>query len=73
MLGRVYFELYPTRQTQKPIDSIGFQVESLDTTIERLGEGCLHKYPTDSNFGRFAILRDPDSRLVHLTEANSKD
>ena len=67
-IGNVYFEIYPSKEATHQKDSIGFSVHGLDSIIEKTGRQYLHRPPQLSQFGRSAILKDPDGRLVHLTE-----
>lgn len=70
-LGDVYFEIYPTQKELGQLDSPGFIVENLDKIISNLEKEHLHKEPKNTQFGRIAIIKDPDNRLVYLTERSS--
>ncbi|MBI4918459.1 glyoxalase/bleomycin resistance/extradiol dioxygenase family protein [archaeon] len=71
-VGSVYLEIYPTKKELAQLDSPGFSVKNLDEIIARVEAKYLHKAPVDSSFGRFAIIKDPDNRLVHLVEEIKK-
>jgi len=67
-LGDLYFELYPTKNQQKQLDGIGFQVTSIVDILSNLEDLQIHKYPLRTNYGLSASITDPDGRLVLLTE-----
>ncbi|MDP3882174.1 MAG: bleomycin resistance protein [Nanoarchaeota archaeon] len=69
-LGEVYLEIYPTKEKDGSRDGIGFQVGSLEEAIARVGREFLYKAPMQSSFGRTAMLKDPDARIIHLAERN---
>ncbi|MBI2631498.1 glyoxalase/bleomycin resistance/extradiol dioxygenase family protein, partial [Candidatus Pacearchaeota archaeon] len=45
-----------------------FRVRNLEETIKRIGQEYLLKSPSDSKFGRFALIKDIDRRTIYLTE-----
>lgn len=70
-LDGLIFELYPQSEKEGPTTSarIGFKVESVDETAEALlkaGAQLLSK-PHDSEWGRRAVLKDPDGHKIELT------
>lgn len=67
-LGEVYLEIYSTKENRPSIDSFGFHVPSIDEVINKLGNECIHRAARESSFGRYAIIKDPDNRLVHISE-----
>ena len=54
-----------------PEDHLAFAVEDVDATYGELTDAGLEGYrePGDEDWGRSAYLRDPDGRLLELTEA----
>jgi lactoylglutathione lyase len=71
-LGGVTFEIYP--QTPKAGTTIGtrlgFQVLDLDalmTTLSKADTQILIQ-PTDSEWGRRAVIADPDGHRIELTQ-----
>ncbi len=70
-LGSVTFEIYPTKKELKQLDMPGFIVDSLETIIDRMGKGYLYEAPFDTPLGLSAILKDPDGRLIYLTECHN--
>lgn len=72
LIDDVVFELYPLLKDQKEVDSstrIGFEVENLDRTIERLKKEntLIIQMPQKSSFGYTAVVKDPDGRKLELT------
>jgi predicted enzyme related to lactoylglutathione lyase len=71
-LGSGVFELYP----QSPVGPstlgtrIGFSVPSLDSAIAALAEfpGAIISPPKDSEWGRRAVVADPDGHRVELLQ-----
>ena len=70
-LGDVVVEIYSTKSALPACDGIGFCVSSIKAAIERIGEQYVHRPAAPSPYGISALLRDPDNRLVHLTEIES--
>ena len=68
ILGEVLIELYPTKKRISNLDSPGFKVGNIDEVIQRVGNQCVYREPYQNSYGKFAMLKDPDGRLVHLTE-----
>lgn len=72
--GGAVFEIYPmenetasTRNTR-----IGFVVDSLDPIINSVGaEGAVLSVPRDSEWGRRAVIVDPEGHKVELLERKS--
>lgn len=65
------FEIYPLRQNEVPTTSarIGFSVPSVDAAYQALlaAGGQQVSSPRDSQWGRRAIVADPDGHRVELT------
>lgn len=57
----VLIEIYPGNKPPR----IGFQVDSVDKIIPGI-------QAKDSEYGRFAVLNDPEGRVVELRETPSK-
>ncbi len=69
LIGSVLLELYSTKKELLQLDSPGFSVSGLENVIARVEPKYVHKQSYDSDFGRMAILKDPDNRLVFLVES----
>ncbi|WP_237228890.1 VOC family protein [Rubinisphaera sp. JC750] len=65
------FEIYPLSDTAMPTTStrIGFRVPSVDTTYTAAlaAGGTSVSAPDDSEWGRRAVVSDPDGHRVELT------
>ena len=70
-LGSMVLEIYPRKAgaMSAPL-RIGFRVTALDAAIERLRSAGARvtREPHDSAWGRRAVVSDPDSNRVELTE-----
>ena len=70
MEGSTVLEIYPLRDGQPDTTAvrIGFRVDTVDVYIEKLiaAGGTLLTAPHDSEWGRRAVLRDPDGHIVEL-------
>ena len=69
------FELYPLTPKSSPTigTRIGFRVNSVDdvvTTLSKLGAEIV-THPTDSQWGRRAVVKDLDGHLVELVTPNA--
>jgi lactoylglutathione lyase len=69
--NEVVFEIYPLTAGQLPTTStrLGFQVNNVDDLVLLLTQigGTLVSPPTDSPWGRRAVLRDLDGHTLELT------
>jgi catechol 2,3-dioxygenase-like lactoylglutathione lyase family enzyme len=72
-LGAVVFEIYPRKAESDSNSStrIGFRVPSVDAAIEALRQigVTVVSPPTDSPWGRRAVVDDFDGHRVELTES----
>jgi len=66
--GQVYLVIYASAYDNKNVDRIGFSVTSLDKMMENIEQRYFHTGPKPSKYGRFAIIKDPDDRLIHIFE-----
>ncbi|HWG44164.1 MAG TPA: VOC family protein [Gemmataceae bacterium] len=75
-LGTVVIELYPGKpgsalaRTSAGATLHGFRVDSLDAIVSSLqvqGTEIVH-LPSDSPWGRRAVILDPDGRAIELTQ-----
>lgn len=71
------FEIYPLREGQAPTTStrIGFSVDAVDPYIEEMlaAGGTLVEPPHDSEWGRRAVLQDPEGHKVELIYHPSRE
>lgn len=71
--GGVVFELYPLAADGVPTGAtrIGFRVSSLEEVMTRLAAfpGCVLSVPKDSEWGRRAVVVDPDGHRVELLQS----
>ena len=69
--GGLVFEIYPLVENVAPTSStrIGFSVPSVDATYESLlsAGGASVITPRDSQWGRRAVVIDPDGHRIELT------
>ena len=66
------FELYPVSDGASTLGTrIGFRVPSVDETVAALSDyaGAVVSPPRDSEWGRRAIVTDPDGHRVELVES----
>lgn len=68
-VGDVVLELYPLPADAVPDAGtrLGFAVPNLDAVLARLGTSVVSG-PRETEWGRRAVLRDPDGRRVELVE-----
>jgi lactoylglutathione lyase len=70
----VVFELYPSSSEQPVCAStrIGFEVANIDEVAAKLGAAGAKVVspPKDSEWGRRAVIADPDGHRVELAEAS---
>lgn len=64
--GEVLFEIYQSKKTVQTPDMIGFKGVNLDDILAKLPPEHVVKKPTDSQFGRFMIITDPNGRQIYL-------
>jgi lactoylglutathione lyase len=71
-LGGVTFEIYPYRTEAVPTTAtrLGFQVSSVDDIVDELQRygALIVSPPADSDWGRRAVVADPDGHRVELTQ-----
>jgi len=67
-LDGLVIEIYPVNKEIAQPDSLGFAVTNLNKVIERIGNNYVHRPPMRTGYGRRAVIKDPDNRLVHLVE-----
>ena len=61
-------EIYPTKRRLEQLDGQGFSVLNLETILARVDKTALHQAPFETPVGRSAMIKDPDGRLIYLTE-----
>ncbi len=66
--GEVYIEIYQTSKELKQLDGLGFVVENLEEFLKKVDKENIHKKIQSALDERSAIIRDPDNRLIYLTE-----
>ena len=68
--GGYVFEIYPANPKQGPTTAvrIGFSMDAVDTYLDALVEagGAIIQGPADSEWGRRAVVADPDGHRVEL-------
>lgn len=70
-VGDLVLELYPLPADAGPADAstrLGFVVRNLEAVLARLGAAVVSG-PRVTEWGRRAVVRDPDGRKVELLEA----
>jgi lactoylglutathione lyase len=72
-VGGCVFELYPASSDSKSTlgTRIGFRIPNLDKTIAALSDfpGALSSPAKDTEWGRRAVILDPDGHKVELLES----
>jgi len=69
--GGGVFELYPAIESASTLGTrIGFRVTSVDSVIAALSDypGVVVSEPRDSEWGRRAVIADPDGHKVELAQ-----
>jgi len=70
------FEIYPIGPAQSTASTrIGFSVDDVDSVVEFLADagGQLLSGPTDSQWGRRAVMKDLDGHTVELVTPTHRD
>jgi predicted enzyme related to lactoylglutathione lyase len=76
-LGGTILEIYPGTEGGDPdrrasgATSLGFRVPSVDgtlSTLEKIGVSVIVR-PKDSEWGRRAVIADPDGRAVEISQS----
>lgn len=72
-IGKVIFEIYPLRKSDKKSYNglrLGFEVENLDELIDNIkAEGHLiSQEPKKTEWGYIAVIKDIDGRKIELKE-----
>jgi len=74
-LDGVIFELYPQTNDLHASDSarLGFTVHSLNDTVSQLDQfgSKIVSPPKDTQFGKRAVVADPDGRRIELKQSSS--
>jgi catechol 2,3-dioxygenase-like lactoylglutathione lyase family enzyme len=72
VIGTTTFEIYPHRGElhHAALPRLGFRVPSLDTTLSALQEtgAEIVTPPSNSSWGRRAVVSDPDGHRIELVE-----
>ena len=66
--GEVYLEIYPTKKNIAQLDGLGFKVSDLEATLKCVDRKNIHKEIENTDLGLTAIIKDPDNRLIYLTQ-----
>ena len=73
----VVFEIYPLGPKHQPTTSIrlGFSIDDVDAYLDRLTElgGSIISEPRDSEWGRRAVIKDPDGHTIELLTQPNRD
>ena len=68
------FELYPQTNDSGAFDSVrlGFVIHALAATVSQLEQfgSKIILWPKDTEFGKRAIVKDPDGRRIELTQSS---
>lgn len=70
--GGGVFELYPATDSASTLGTrVGFRVPSVDQAVAALGDypGAIVSAPRDSEWGRRAVVMDPDGHKVELVQS----
>jgi predicted enzyme related to lactoylglutathione lyase len=71
-VGELVFELYPLPASAPQVEDgvrLGFAVAELDAVLRRLeGSGAVVRGARETEWGRRAVLRDPDGRRVEVCQ-----
>lgn len=71
--GATVFEIYPCSSDDRSTVAtrLGFSVDDVDAACRRALEGCgtLVQEPRDSEWGRRAVVKDPEGHTIELTRA----
>ena len=74
--GGVVFEIYPLGTKHQPTTStrLGFGVDDVDSYMGRIAElgGSIISEPKDSEWGRRAVIKDPDGHTIELLSQPSR-
>lgn len=73
IVNETVFEIYPLLKNQEKADKslrLGFEVDELDCLIKKLQINSIQiqQYPTLSEFGYIAIIKDLDGRKIELKQ-----
>ncbi|MFK8164023.1 MAG: VOC family protein [Lewinella sp.] len=74
-LGGLTLEIYPLMDAQSAPDKylrLGFAVVDVDETVEQLAAEVL-SLPKDSEWGRRAVVVDPEGRRVEIVETTPSE
>jgi predicted enzyme related to lactoylglutathione lyase len=67
-VGDLVLELYPLQKGEADASTrLGFAVPDLDAVLARLGEAVVGG-PRETEWGRRAVVKDPDGRKVELVQ-----
>jgi lactoylglutathione lyase len=74
-IGELVLELYPLRDTPTTGLRIGFVVPSIDDCLSshEPGNGAIAMAANSSEWGRRAVVVDPDGHHIELLERNATD
>ena len=67
-LENILLEIYPTKKDAQCGSILGFPVEDLDGRLTALGIKGVRVLHTETC--KYAVVKDPDGRKVHLVEKN---
>ncbi|MDO8628192.1 MAG: hypothetical protein Q7R56_00370 [Nanoarchaeota archaeon] len=65
-------ELYPTAHDNHPTDMPGLAVENIETFLRKIPTTAIHLAMHNTARGTAAIIKDPDGRLIYLTEQKKR-
>lgn len=72
IINQLVFEIYPTKKPDNNTLGVrlGFEVDKLELVLEKINRsrGQKIKAPFESEFGRIAVVQDPEGRKIELKE-----
>jgi len=71
-VGEVYLEVYQTKSEMGQLDGLGFEVRDLEISLGLAGNDYVQKEIESTPVGRVAMLKDPDGRVIYLSEKQIK-
>ena len=64
-----FFEIYPLSRFQNTADDstrLGFAIDDFDKRMSEINDSIILSNPKETEWGRMAVVKDPDGRRVEL-------